>query len=420
MKKAALALAALLLTGCGSSIPRAPVETVTTTTTAVTTAPQTTTTAPAATTIATTTTKKKEKKPEIKYTYADTVEIYQKLTIGDWIKDATVKPDNADDPLPTDTLGKNEVTVKFGDVKQKLSYTVADTTPPQFIYCPDYITVHKGSGFEPGVYIGYGDNYDKAPQVSYSGSIDTLTSGDYDVTFTVTDSSGNSTTKGATINVVDVLPDYESTIPEMSFEEFKQKYSSEGSDVGLDVSYWQGDIDFKKVKNAGCSFVFVRAAHHSDTIYPDENFLTNVDNATAAGLDVGVYFYSTCSSPEQAREQAQYVIDKLAGRQLALPIAFDWESFDRFQRFGMSIHDLNECCRAFCEVIEQNGYKAMLYSSKSFLENFWEPDDSREVWLANYTEQTDYKGSYTYWQQGLTHIDGIGGDVDADVRYLKG
>ena len=85
----------------------------------------------------------------------------------------------------------------------------------------------------------------------------------------------------------------------------------------------------------------------------------------------------------------------------------------------MSIHDLNECCRAFCEVCEENGYEAMLYSSKSFLESFWEEDAGSKVWLANYTEQTDYKGSYDFWQQGLCRIDGINADVDADVRYKK-
>ena len=83
----------------------------------------------------------------------------------------------------------------------------------------------------------------------------------------------------------------------------------------------------------------------------------------------------------------------------------------------MSIHDLNLCYDAFREVVEENGYKAVLYSSKNFLEQFWEDDNSREVWLANYTEQTDYEGRYTYWQQGLCTIDGISGDVDADVRY---
>ena len=413
-------LLAVSLTGCGNSIDKNAAITESTETAAVTTTQTsaTQTAAPPETTGETTTTKKKKpKKPKIEYTYKDTLEVYQKLTVGDWLEDCSVSPDDPDATVPTDNVGTFDLTVSFGGTEKKIKYTVADTTPPMFIYCPDVISVHTGSGFDPNINTGFGDNFDKAPTVSYEGNVDTKTAGDYDIILTLKDQSGNTATKTATVSVTDSLPQGRTDIPRSDFADFKQTYSSDNADVGIDVSYWQGDIDFDAVKNAGCSFVFIRAAHHSDTIYPDENFSKNLNNASAAGLDVGVYFYSSCSSPEEAKEHAQWVIDKLDGRELQLPIAFDWESFDRFQRFGMSIHDLNLCYDAFREVVEQNGYKAVLYSSKSFLENFWEDDNSREVWLANYTEQTDYEGMYTYWQQGLCNINGISGDVDADVRY---
>ena len=412
---------ALLLTGCGDKISDNPdaVSTVEQTTAAVTEQPvETTTTTTAATTTAATT-KKKPKKPKIEYSYKDTLEVYQKLTVSDWLEDCTVAPDDGDALVPTDSVGTHKLTVSFGGEEKTIKYTVADTTAPVFIYCPDVITVHTGSGFDPNINTGFGDNFDKAPAVSYEGTVDTRTPGDYDIILTLKDSSGNTTTKTATVSVVDTLPQGRTDIPKSDFADFKQAYSSDTADVGIDVSYWQGDIDFKAVKNAGCSFVFVRAAHHSDNIYPDENFQKNLTGAIDAGLDTGVYFYSSCSSPEEAKEHAQWVVDKLAGRELQLPVAFDWESFDRFQRYGMSIHDLNLCYDAFREVIEQNGYKAVLYSSKSFLESFWEEDNSREVWLAHYAEQTDYEGMYTYWQQGLCNISGISGDVDADVRYKE-
>ena len=412
---------ALLLTGCGDKISDNPdaVSTVEQTTAAVTEQPvETTTTTTAATTTAATT-KKKPKKPKIEYSYKDTLEVYQKLTVSDWLEDCTVAPDDGDVLVPTDSVGTHKLTVSFGGEEKTIKYTVADTTAPVFIYCPDVITVHTGSGFDPNINTGFGDNFDKAPAVSYEGTVDTKTPGDYDIILTLKDSSGNTTTKTATVSVVDTLPQGRTDIPKSDFADFKQAYSSDTADVGIDVSYWQGDIDFKAVKNAGCSFVFVRAAHHSDNIYPDENFQKNLTGAIDAGLDTGVYFYSSCSSPEEAKEHAQWVVDKLAGRELQLPVAFDWESFDRFQRYGMSIHDLNLCYDAFREVIEQNGYKAVLYSSKSFLESFWEEDNSREVWLAHYAEQTDYEGMYTYWQQGLCNISGISGDVDADVRYKE-
>ena len=420
-KQILLALLPLVLAGCGSSIGKNGDITSSeeaTTTTSVTSLTTAATTAPVTETTTKKTTKKK-KEQKLEYTYADTVEVYQKIRLGDWLQDSTVKPDNADDYLPTDTLGSQKIKVKFGSEEREIKYTVADTTPPMFIYCPSVISVHTGSGFDPSINTGFGDNYDKAPTISYEGNIDTKTPGDYDIILTLKDASGNTTTKTATVSVVDTLPQVQSNAGRMSFDDFKATYSSDESDVGIDVSYWQGDIDFNRVKAAGCGFVFIRAAHHSDSIYPDENFSKNIDGASAAGLDVGVYIYTTCSSPEEAKEHAQWVIDKLGGRELQLPIAFDWEDFTRFQRFGMSIHDLNLCYDAFREVVEENGYKAVLYSSKNFLEQFWEDDNSREVWLANYTEQTDYEGRYTYWQQGLCTIDGISGDVDADVRYKQ-
>lgn len=407
------------MTGCGSEINKN--EAITSreeaaTTTSVTTQTQAvTTTTPAETTTKKTTKKKKETK--IEYTYDDTLEVYQKIKVGDWLEDASVTPENADEYVPTDVIGTSELTVKFGKEEKKIKYTVADTTPPVFIYCPSVISVHTGSGFDPNIYTGFGDNYDKAPVISYEGNVDTKTAGDYDIILTLKDATGNTTTKTATVSVVDTLPQVQSNAGRMSFDDFKAKYSSDTADVGIDVSYWQGDIDFERVKAAGCGFVFIRAAHHSDSIYPDENFQKNLDNATAAGLDVGVYIYSTCSSPEEAREHAQWVIDKLGGRKLQLPIAFDWEDFTRFQRFGMSIHDLNLCYDAFREVVEENGYQAVLYSSRNFLEGFWEDDNSREVWLAEYKDEAGYEGMYSYWQQGLCTIDGISGDVDADVRY---
>ena len=84
----------------------------------------------------------------------------------------------------------------------------------------------------------------------------------------------------------------------------------------------------------------------------------------------------------------------------------------------MNIHDLNCIFEAFCDELEKNGYSAMLYSSKNFLNNFWENRGDHPVWLAHYVDETDYEGSYAIWQaSAYGRIPGIAGDVDMNIRY---
>ena len=140
--------------------------------------------------------------------------------------------------------------------------------------------------------------------------------------------------------------------------------------------------------------------------------------ARAAGLKTGVYLYSTDNTEEQVRKNADWLVNTLGRENLDLPVAFDWEDFGNFQDYGISFHELNNLYDAFADQLSGDGYGCMLYGSKNYIENVWEKTDVRPVWLAHYTEKTDYKGPYMLWQASCTgRIPGISGDVDMDILY---
>ena len=99
-------------------------------------------------------------------------------------------------------------------------------------------------------------------------------------------------------------------------------------------------------------------------------------------------------------------------------MVFDWEDFGQFQTYKMSFAGLNDLYDAFADQLSSAGYECMLYGNKNSLEKVWEDTDTRPVWLAHYTDKTDYKGPYVMWQASQTgNIDGIDGDVDMDILY---
>ena len=191
--------------------------------------------------------------------------------------------------------------------------------------------------------------------------------------------------------------------------------------VGIDVSKWQGDIDFNKVKNAGCEFVIIRMGSNTapeKDMSEDAYFRTNLKNAREAGLKVGIYSYSSATTPEIARKQAKWMKSVLNHEEFDFPIAFDWENWSKFMDYNINLHTLNETFNAFYDELSTDGYTSMLYGSASYLANIWENKFDYPVWLAHYTSKTDYSGEYIMWHMSNTgRIDGINGDVDIDVYF---
>lgn len=431
MKKAFAISAAAVLTmtcGCGkikdndSSSKTEPMSVSTSASTSpVTTAAETTS-------VTTTTTTKPKPKQQLLMESRQKLGVYEKVKLSDFITETNAVLSEPDTLVDTSQTGALDITVKYEldgvQAEKKLSYTVEDTTAPILLNSGYSATHVRGKAFDLKNYVGYADDYDRSPVLTYTGTVDTMTNGKYPITATVTDSSGNATTWDLTITVADSIPQQQYGTSSTPFASFVAANRSTDPDVryGIDVSEWQGNIDFDAVKSAGCSFVFMRAGYGYRNITEDKWFRENLRKAKAAGIDTGIYFYSGASNVEAAREQARWVCEQLGDTPIELPIAFDFEDFGTFQEFGMSLHDLNELYFAFADEVEKHGHTSILYSSKNFLESTWTEDakSAHGVWLAHYIDKTNYTGDYAVWQGASDgQISGIDGYVDLNVMYKK-
>ncbi len=422
-----LPLAALcFLTGCGGKKVPSGIEKASdavTTTAAVSSTSKTT--AKVTTTKATTTTQKADPPTDLVLKCRDTVEVYDEIKLSDFITEKNVELKDGSVMLNTSDTGVFEAEIPYiyngSEFTQKLQYSVVDTTDP-LILNSGWEPNHKvGTNFDLNDYVGFADNYDSTPSLSYTGEVDPNKVGSYPITATVTDSSRNSVTWDLTINVVEEVPRPVDDNLRVNYSDFIKRYEGGNIRFGIDVSTWQGDVDFNAVRDAGCSFVMIRIGYYYSEVTMDDQFMANIEKASAAGLDVGLYFYTTDNTIDGAREHARWIVQQLDGKKLQMPIAFDWEEFANFQQYGMSIHDLNEVYLAFADEIEKNGYSSILYSSKNFLNNFWTESTkaAHPVWLAHFVDETNYDGEYAIWQaSAYGHIPGIYGDVDMDIQYL--
>ncbi|MBQ1739246.1 MAG: glycoside hydrolase family 25 [Clostridiales bacterium] len=304
--------------------------------------------------------------------------------------------------------------------------TAAEDKAPFFLEARSKITLKAGDRLDINKYFSYIDDYDPEPKFAFDGQMDTTTPGTYNVKAVVTDNAGNSVSKDVTLNIVTEYPQgggssgtkQKKTIP---YADFISKYKTDKIVPGIDVSKWQGDIDFNKVKSAGCEFVLMRAAIYTKGEFnKDSKFDANIKKAKAAGLKVGVYIFTDVNNKEDLLKATDKLInDILKKESLDFPIVFDWESWSGFQKYKMSMKDINDLFVTFCERVEQDGYEGMLYGSKNKLESVWK-DSGHKVWLAHYAEQTDYAGPYMLWQVNeIGRISGIQGDVDLDLWYLE-
>lgn len=189
---------------------------------------------------------------------------------------------------------------------------------------------------------------------------------------------------------------------------------------GIDVSKWQGTIDWLKVKNSGVTFAILRIGYGRYDNQKDSQFERNYEQARNNGISVGAYLYSYAKSVEQAREEADCVINWLNGRHLDLPVYYDIE--DKSQN-DLSKSVLTSMCEAFCEKIESAGYWAGVYSSKYFLTNklnYSILEKKYTIWVAQFNTKNTYTGKYDMWQYSSTgSVQGISGNVDLDYLYRE-
>ena len=187
---------------------------------------------------------------------------------------------------------------------------------------------------------------------------------------------------------------------------------------GIDVSVHQGSIDFNKVKAAGYDFVIIRAGYGQVLSQKDTYFEQNYSRAKAAGLDVGVYWYSYASSIDAVRTEASVCLQAIKGKKFEYPIYFDLEEQSQFNRGSAFCNNL---VTEFCGAIERAGYFAGLYMSCSPLTTYIYPSVAADyaLWVAQYYNSCTYSGSYGMWQYSSTgRVNGINGNVDMNYCYV--
>ena len=326
--------------------------------------------------------------------------------------------------IDTSIVGNKEIDFKYINeedlkVPYKFNLKIVDKTAP-VIWVSDTYKVTVGEKRNLEDLIMCGDNYDDNPTCKITGEYNVNKVGSYKISMEATDSSGNRKSKEFTLKVVNPSKnkDNSSSIP---FKKLYNEYKNDNTTIGIDVSKWQGDIDYEKVKDAGVEFVFIKIGGQNGIggdYYLDPKFERNIEGFKNVGIPVGLYFYSYANSIEQAKADALWVLNQIKNHEIDLPIAFDWENWSKYNNFHISFNNLTKAAGMFIKTIEEHGYAGMLYSSKSYLENIWLENDY-VTWLAHYTNKTDYKGKYKCWQRtSLAKIPGITvNTVDFDICY---
>lgn len=195
--------------------------------------------------------------------------------------------------------------------------------------------------------------------------------------------------------------------------------------LGIDVSRYQGDIDWPKVKEAGVEFAVIRAGFRgygaSGIMKEDANAQQNYERATEAGLKVGVYFFSQATSVQEAVEEAEFLLTIIDGWQLQMPIAYDWECLaDDYRTVGMDKRQITDCVKAFCDTMEAEGFDTMVYfnPSQSRYQMHLEELVDYGFWLAMYSDRMTYEYKVDMWQYtNEGSVPGIDGKVDINLFF---
>ena len=188
-----------------------------------------------------------------------------------------------------------------------------------------------------------------------------------------------------------------------------------GSLKGIDVSQWQGNIDWQAVKDDGIQFALIRLGHGIHEL--DTYYQRNMQNANAAGIPVGVYFYSTAKSEEEAIADAQFVISNMKGYLVSYPVVIDLEDSSQA---SLSKTQLGKIAKAYCDEIHAAGYTPMLYCNENWYRNHIDISQITDVemWVARYGGTYSTSIPRGIWQCCSTgRVNGIGGDVDIDFGY---
>ncbi|MCR5431087.1 MAG: hypothetical protein K6E95_00870 [Lachnospiraceae bacterium] len=205
-------------------------------------------------------------------------------------------------------------------------------------------------------------------------------------------------------------------------------YDGDGQEIsirGIDVSKFQGNIDWKKVAASGVKFVIIRLGYrgmNEGTLEIDNYYRANIKGANANGIKVGVYFFSEAITTEEAVEEAEFVLNNIKGYDVSYPIVFDTEKVTTYdaRANNLSMKERTDICIAFCDKIREAGYTPMIYANTRYM--LTGIDLSRlediEKWFAVYSKDIKFPYEYGILQYSETgKIDGISGNVDLDIAF---
>lgn len=207
----------------------------------------------------------------------------------------------------------------------------------------------------------------------------------------------------------------------------RMHYSDGSYLTGIDVSEHQYDIDWEKVAADGIDFVMIRVGYRGSTagsLYPDDYFEKNISGASAAGLKIGVYFYSQAINAAEAAEEAAYVLDAIRPYNVTFPVVFDWEIVggSEARTYSVSRAVLCECAKTFCDAVEDAGYDAMIYFTQylGYRKYILRQLTDYDFWYAEYEPQPRIVFNFDMWQYSSTgSVNGIDGDVDLNIYFRR-
>ncbi|MCR5669386.1 MAG: glycoside hydrolase family 25 protein [Butyrivibrio sp.] len=205
------------------------------------------------------------------------------------------------------------------------------------------------------------------------------------------------------------------------------KYVGEDPDVkiknGIDVSRFQGEIDWKKVASSGIDFAIIRAGLRGTTegkLLEDDTFTDNIEGAIENGIDVGVYFYSQAVNEDEAKEEAQLILDLIEPYNIKYPVVIDVESAesDNARTVDLTTDEYEAAVKVFCDTIKNAGYKPMVYGNVKSFTLLMDVKDVEDygIWIAYYGTPLYYPYHFDIWQYSSTgRVPGIDGNVDLNI-----
>lgn len=205
----------------------------------------------------------------------------------------------------------------------------------------------------------------------------------------------------------------------------KHQQPGSATGLGIDVSKWQKEIDWEKVKADGIDFAIIRCGYRgsaSGCLVEDPYFEQNIKGATAAGVKVGVYFFTQAINAVEAVEEASMVVSLIRDYELDYPVFIDTESAGGNGRAdALDKETRTEVCEAFCSTVRNAGYQSGVYASRNWYNKMVDVDHLERfvIWLAEYRKVPLYEGYYHMWQYtSKGKVDGIEGNVDLNISYL--